>query len=100
MRGAQAVLAPSSVEGFDLPAVEACALGVPLIASDIPAHRELVPQATLIDPLDGLGWLKALETATLHRPTAPAYQAPTWQSHFQQIGDRLLPPLAATAVAG
>lgn len=100
MRGAQAVLAPSSVEGFDLPAVEACALGVPLIASDIPAHRELVPQATLIDPLDGLGWLKALETATLHRPTAPAYQAPTWQAHFQQIGDRLLLPLAATAVAG
>jgi len=100
MSGAQAVLAPSSVEGFDLPAVEACALGVPLIASDIPAHRELVPQATLIDPLDGLGWLEALEAATRNRPAAPAYFAPTWKSHFQSIEDHLLPPLAATAPAG
>ena len=100
MSGAQAVLAPSAVEGFDLPAVEACALGVPLIASDIPAHRELVPQATLIDPLDGLGWLEALEAATRCRPLAPAYQAPTWKGHFQSIEDHLLPPLAAVATAG
>ena len=100
MQGAQAVLAPSSVEGFDLPAVEACALGVPLIASDIPAHQELVPQATLIDPLDGLGWLEALETATRHRPVAPVYSAPTWQGHFQSIEDHLMPPLAASAAAG
>ncbi|MFK0298061.1 glycosyltransferase family 4 protein [Brevundimonas sp. NPDC090276] len=100
MRGAQAVLAPSSVEGFDLPAVEACAMGVPLIASDIPPHRELVPQAALIDPLDGLGWLNALETATRQRPIAPAYEPPTWPAHFQRIEDRLLAPLAATVAAG
>ena len=89
MQGAQAVLAPSSVEGFDLPAVEACALGVPLIASDIPAHRELVPQATLIDPLDGLGWLTALETATLRRPVVGAYSPPTWPGHFATVEARL-----------
>lgn len=100
MSGAQAVLAPSSVEGFDLPAVEACAMGVPLIASDIPPHRELVPQATLLDPLDGLGWLAALEQATLCRPSAPVYSAPTWPAHFKRIEDRLLPPLAATSAAG
>ncbi|MND94764.1 D-inositol-3-phosphate glycosyltransferase [compost metagenome] len=100
MRGAQAVLAPSSVEGFDLPAVEACAMGVPLIASDIPPHRELVPQATLIDPLDGLGWLNALEAATRQRPTAPAYAPPTWPAHFQRIENRLLAPLAAPGAAG
>ncbi|MCP6134253.1 glycosyltransferase, partial [Klebsiella pneumoniae] len=47
MRGARAVLAPSSVEGFDLPAVEACAMGLSLIASDIPPHRELTPNAEL-----------------------------------------------------
>ena len=89
MQGAQAVLAPSSVEGFDLPAVESSALGVPLIASDIPAHRELVPQAILIDPIDGLGWLRAIEAATLQKPTAPSYQAPTWQDHFRQIEERV-----------
>lgn len=88
MNNAQAVLAPSSVEGFDLPAVEACALGVPLIASDIPAHRELVPNAELIDPLDGLGWLAALERATRVRPQAAPYVAPTWSAHFSKVAER------------
>lgn len=88
MNNAQAVLAPSSVEGFDLPAVEACALGVPLIASDIPAHRELVPRAELIDPLDGLGWLAALERATLNRPQVHPYSAPTWKDHFNAVAAR------------
>ena len=64
-------------------------MGVPLIASDIPAHRELVPHAQLIDPLDGLGWLKALEAATLKRPSAPAYRAPTWPAHFAEVERRL-----------
>lgn len=89
MSNAWAMLAPSSVEGFDLPAVEACALGVPLIASDIPAHRELVPDAELIDPLDGLGWLAALERATLNRPSARAYSAPTWSAHFAEVERRI-----------
>ena len=85
MSGAQAVLAPSSVEGFDLPAVEACALGVPLIASDIAVHRELVPDAELIDPLDGLGWLEALKRASVKKPQTRPYQAPTWTDHFEQV---------------
>jgi glycosyltransferase involved in cell wall biosynthesis len=90
MRGARAVLAPSSVEGFDLPAVEASALGVPLIASDIPVHRELVAHAELIDPLDGLGWLAALERATLAAPPpAPAFQAPGWSQHFGHVAERI-----------
>jgi len=89
MNNAQAVLAPSSVEGFDLPAVEACALGVPLIASDIPAHRELVPNAHLIDPLDGLGWLAALEQATARRPSASAFDPPTWDAHFAAVAQRI-----------
>lgn len=88
MNNAQAVVAPSSVEGFDLPAVEACALGVPLIASDIPAHRELVPHAELIDPLDGLGWLAALERATLNRPETIPYSPPTWAEHFSKVAER------------
>lgn len=85
MRGACAVVAPSSVEGFDLPAVEAMAMGVPLIASDIPVHRELVSGARLVDPLDGLGWLSALQTATDSPAAAPAYAPPTWTAHFDQV---------------
>ncbi|QTN20271.1 glycosyltransferase family 4 protein [Brevundimonas sp. AJA228-03] len=89
MAGACAVLAPSSVEGFDLPAVEACALGIPLIASDIPAHRELVPGAQLIDPLDGVGWLAAIEAAMQRRPEPPPYSAPSWSDHFAGVSAAL-----------
>ena len=35
-----ALLAPSFAEGFGLPIAEAKAAGVPIVASDIPAHRE------------------------------------------------------------
>ena len=90
MRGARAVLAPSAVEGFDLPAVEARALGASLIASDIPPHRELTPDAELIDPLDGLGWLQAIERAALTPPPPrPAYQPPRWADHFRIVADTL-----------
>lgn len=85
MTGARAVLAPSSVEGFDLPALEACAVGAPLIASDIPAHRELVPQARLIDPLDGLGWLVAIQEAGTQRPLPPTQATTTWPEHFRAV---------------
>ncbi|MBU1346469.1 MAG: glycosyltransferase family 4 protein [Alphaproteobacteria bacterium] len=88
MAGARALVAPSSVEGFDLPAVEASALGVPLIASDIPAHRELTPDARLIDPLDGLGWIDALEAATLQPPRASPFTAPSWEDHFAEVARR------------
>ena len=90
MRGARAVLAPSSVEGFDLPAVEACAMGLSLIASDIAPHRELTPNAELIDPLDGLGWLAAIERATQTAPPPPpAYVAPDWPGHFRILADAI-----------
>lgn len=39
---AQWLLAPSLLEGFDLPVVEALACGTPVIASDIGPHRDLV----------------------------------------------------------
>jgi glycosyltransferase involved in cell wall biosynthesis len=104
MRGARAVLAPSSVEGFDLPAVEAVAMGLSLIASDIPPHRELTPGAELIDPLDGLGWLTAIERATF-TPPAPVSSRPhpSWSMHFDIVAEAIglapVSPLAATSKA-
>ena len=61
------------------------AAGVPLIASDSPVHRELVAQARLIDPLDGPGWLKAIQAAALKPAKAPTYVAPTWDTHFEAV---------------
>lgn len=65
VRGATAVVAPSTVEGFGLPVAEALSLGVPVIASDIPAHREVGGRwTTFIDPIDGLTWAKTLKDFT------------------------------------
>jgi glycosyltransferase involved in cell wall biosynthesis len=61
MRASVAVLAPSLEEGFDYPVHEALAMGVPVIASDIPAHREYVADfAELLDPRDAAAWSAAL----------------------------------------
>ena len=98
LRGARALLFPSFAEGFGLPLAEALALGVPAIASDLRALREVgggVPD--YIDPLDGASW----RTAVLDyaRPDSHARKAqigrmgswkrPSWSDHFNAV-DRLL----------
>ena len=44
-QGASALLYPSLWEGFGIPPLEALACGTPVIASDIPAHREVLGEA-------------------------------------------------------
>lgn len=85
LRGARGLVAPSFVEGFDLPAVEAEALGVPVLASDIPAHRELLTRARLIDPLDGPGWLSAIRGLSRRRTAPEPAPAPLWADHFRRF---------------
>ena len=93
LRGARALLLPSFAEGYGLPVAEALAAGTPVLCSDLPALREVgggVPE--YLDPLDGPGWLLALEDYTL--PDSPrraaqmarlaAWQAPGWGEHITQ----------------
>lgn len=87
--GARALLAPSFSEGFNLPVGEAIALGTPVIASDIPVHRELAPEARLIDPIDGPGWLTAIEEASKCPPTTKAARGQSWVEHFAIVARTL-----------
>lgn len=84
---AQALLMPSFGEGYGLPVHEALAAGAPVIASDVPAFREIVsPGLELVSPLDGEGWLRAVSArinvsrAEGERP-APA----VWTNYFEGL---------------
>jgi glycosyltransferase involved in cell wall biosynthesis len=75
--GAHALVFPSDDEGFGLPPVEALACGTPVVASDVPALREVLEgRATLgaVDDLDGL--IAAAESAQRPAPAPPAW---TWE---------------------
>ena len=101
---ARAMVMPSFEEGFGMPVIEALAAGVPVICSDIPAHREVggeVPD--YLDPLDGLGWLRIIEA--YHDPHSPEraaqlarirdWRAPTWRDYFDVVTE-LLDEVAAS----
>jgi glycosyltransferase involved in cell wall biosynthesis len=93
MANARAVLMPSYAEGFGLPIIEALSVGTPVLASDLPAHREVGGDfACYIDPADEPGWLDGIRrmcdapefAASLRRHIA-TYQPVTEASYFARV---------------
>ncbi|MBB4302295.1 glycosyltransferase involved in cell wall biosynthesis [Rhodobium orientis] len=98
LNGARAALMPSFAEGFGLPIAEALTLGVPVIASDIPALVEVgqgIPEH--LDPLDGIGWRQViLDYADPDSPRRATqmervarFQRYGWDKHFEAVGAAL-----------
>ena len=67
LAGAIAYVFPSYYEGFGIPALEAMQAGVPLIASDILALREVAGEAAMfVAPTDVEGWAVAMDQLLLN----------------------------------
>ena len=59
-RGAVGLVLPSLYEGFGFPALEAMERGCPVLASDIPAFREVSGSGAMLLPLDEEAWAAAV----------------------------------------
>jgi glycosyltransferase involved in cell wall biosynthesis len=75
-RGAAAVVQPSDAEGFGLPVLEALACGAPVVASDLPALREVGGEAvSFCRPGDAAGFADAALRVATRPEAAPARAA-------------------------
>lgn len=90
----RALLFPSFAEGYGLPLVEALALNVPVLASDIAIFHEIAGDIPdYLDPLDGPGWqARIMSYATSESPERsaqllriPRFRVPTWSDHFDRV---------------
>jgi glycosyltransferase involved in cell wall biosynthesis len=112
VRGAKAVLFPSLYEGFGLPAVEAMALGAPVLASTAGALSEVVSDAgLLVDPYDGEAMTRALRQLDTDgdlrarlRAAGPvraqAFSLQAYQTRLGALHDRLLNPSRLAVTSG
>jgi glycosyltransferase involved in cell wall biosynthesis len=71
-RRASVAVCPSKFEGFGLTPMEAIASGTPVVASDIPPHREFVAHAAqLFAPDDDVALAEGIATALQQAPPDP-----------------------------
>ncbi len=93
MSHAKGLLMASYAEGYGLPLIEALCVGTPVIASDLPAHRDVAGDYAIYrHPMDGLGWLAAVETLADNTDEAQAvrrriadFRPPTWPEYFSKV---------------
>jgi glycosyltransferase involved in cell wall biosynthesis len=94
-RRAAAVLVTSSAEGFGFPVIEALACGAPVVASDIPALREVGGAAAVYAPVGDAQAFASITTSILaghlRVPTVEQRSARaagfSWEQHARTILD-------------
>ncbi len=75
-RNARALVSPSLWEGFGLPLLEAMATTTPLVASDIPVHREVAADAAVfVPPRDPEALARAIESVWTDEPLRARLEA-------------------------
>ncbi len=94
LKGSQALLFPSFVEGWGMPLVEALSIKVPAICSDIPSLREAGQNLPCyINTLKGDEWASTiLDYASNHSSSREQqitrlnhFMPPTWEEHFKEV---------------
>ena len=92
LKGSIGLLFPSHAEGFGLPPVEAAALSVPVISSDLPVVREILGDIPVYaSPTERYQWEQSIESLirdwTRDRPLNEkgAFVPPTWNDHFNIV---------------
>jgi glycosyltransferase involved in cell wall biosynthesis len=91
---ADAVIAASLAEGFGLPLVETLLLGKPLIASDIPAFREVAGNLpTYFEPGNPVSLVRAVKSLLAGgRPKSEAFPRwITWDQSADQLMEKVVP---------
>jgi glycosyltransferase involved in cell wall biosynthesis len=91
LQGAQALLFPSHAEGFGIPALEAAALGTPVIAAKLPVFQELLGEfAVYLDGADSYSWMETIDRLRVaDRSDSKKMAPPNWTDHFKLVLNRV-----------
>lgn len=89
-QGAAVAVCPSRFEGFGVTPMEALGCGTPVVASDIPPHREFVGHAAELVPLDSTERMAAAIARGLEGPPADP----------EQVRDLTIPAAANRFLSG
>ncbi len=90
MSGAAGLLFPSHAEGFGLPPVEAAAMGVSVVANDLPVLREILGDYPIYASVsDVYLWETILRSLAAAAETGAGtnqrFSPPTWGAHFNSV---------------
>ncbi|MBU2959690.1 glycosyltransferase family 4 protein [Citreicella sp. C3M06] len=94
LQGSTGLLFPSLAEGYGLPPMEAAALGVPVLAADLPVLREVMGDIPIYAAVaDTYRWAREIDRLAADRQagchekgsTRAAFYPPTWDEHFKFV---------------